>query len=857
MADLPLLFFPLRGTAPRKKKTGGGGRVFPKSRTEQETRLSNRLTQLEQEFEQHKAAFQADPDNTSPELVLVLELATSVTRFAKAAAKVGFTVLGEWDGDEVDAGALGFEVYQGNEPKTDQHITSHIYLTSVNLGGIEEFRKLFDIWREESSWPRGTTPWRDLFNCISEIRRWGPEDRIRDSGLQQDWQEAINSGVSTVRFEADFWFRPQSAESRAQMTGKFSQLLSKLGGSLKHQVVIDAIGFHGVLGELPTSSIGDVDNLAQLEFVKFEELFEVHSVTQSVQPWIADGNDVAAPESQTGATDTYPIVAMIDGVPMQNHPDLAGYVRVVDTDGLESQAPAAERVHGSQMASLILNGDLTGLSTRLRRPIVARPVLVPDNNYKGAGEKFPTDKLAIDTFHRAVVDLVGGGQRANLDRIHVVNVSLGDIDRMFLRRMSSWARLIDWLSFTHRVLFVISAGNCSKRLSLAISEENLPGATPEEIQALALDAIYLDRRNRRLLAPAESINALTVGAARGENSAVLPASLLETIVIDGLCTAYSGLGGGYRNILKPDVLAPGGRQLFRKALLNNVSGTVLLEAVDGQGPPGLLAASPSSPVQGPRRSHTRGTSAAAALTTRLAAQAFEYVETLDGFEELSGDHVSVMLKALVAHTATWGDDAERELEALLSRNGVTGIKVKDAISRFLGHGCIRPDRALSCTDERVTVIGYADINDGDGHIYEFPWPAALRAVTEARRLTITLASLVPTTPTRYIYRGADVWVAKPGELASFGLGSGDRDPHSVQRGTLQHTSYVGERASDFADGTTLKIQVNCRADSMRPDEIRSIPYALVVTLEVPESSQIRIYEQVALALRTQARVAVR
>jgi hypothetical protein len=230
---------------------------------------------------------------------------------------------------------------------------------------------------------------------------------------------------------------------------------------------------------------------------------------------------------------------------------------------------------------------------------------------------------------------------------------------------------------------------------------------------------------------------------------------------------------------------------------------------------------------------------------------------LRGIESLSGEHVAVVLKALVAHTATWGADAEAELKALLLRQGIPLIKLKDAIARFLGHGCIRPARALGCTDERVTVIGYADINDGDGHLYEFPWPTALRAVTDERRLTITLASFVPTTPTKYMYRGADVWAAKPGELTSLGLGSGDRDQHGVQRGSLQHSSYSGSRASDFSDGTTVAIQVNCRADSMEPEQVRNIPYSLAVTLEVPIGSGIAIYEQVALALRTQARVAVR
>lgn len=855
MVDLPLLFLPLRGTAPRKKKGGGGDHVFPKSRAVQEARLSTRIASLEEEFEQRRAAFQSDPENTSPETILVLELATSISNFANAARKVGLTLLGEWDEDDVDAGSLGFEVYNTkNEFKSQQRSTTHVYLTAVNLGAIAEFRRLFNIWRQDGVWPTGTTPWRDLFNCILDIRSWGPEDRLRDSGLKQDWRTAIQAGVASVQFEADFWFKPQSASARSQVTGRFRRILERVGGTLRHEAVIEAIGFHGVLGELPTAAIGDVENLAQLEFIRFDEIFEVHRVTQAVDPRVVDGVDLPAPLVQAGDVGGQPIVAMIDGVPMQNHPDLAGYVQINDTDELESQVPANERVHGSQVASLIVNGDLAQAPIKLKRPVLARPVLVSETGLRGVTERFPADSLAIDTFHRAVIDLVASDERrAARERIHVINVSLGDRDRMFLRKMSPWARLIDWLSFRHRVLFIVSAGNCLKSPRLAVSEQDLRSADPQRIQALALDSAYADRRNRRLLAPGESINAITVGAARGEGGGV-PQQQYELIVLDQLAAYYSPLGSGFRNILKPDVLAPGGRQLFRLPLISGE--TVELEAIEGQGPPGLLVAVPGSIVQGPRRSHTRGTSAAAALTTRLAAQIFDAIEELQGFEDLSGNHVAVVLKALIAHTATWGADVEKELEGLLSRHGVTGTKIKEGIARFLGHGCIRPARALGCTEERVTALGYADISDGDGHIYEFPWPAALRAKTDERRLTITLASIVPTTPHKYLYRGADIWAAKPGELTLVGLGSGDRDQHSVQRGTLQHICYSGKRASDFSDGTLVRIQVNCRADSMSPEEVRDIPYALAVTLEVPEASGIRIYEPIAVAIRAQERVTV-
>ena len=600
MADLPLLFFPLRGTAPRKKKRGGGNLVLPKSKASQETRLSDQIARLEEDFAQRRLALQADPENTSPETVLVLELATSVANFAKAAARVGLSVLGEWDGDELAAEALGFEVYSKKDKlKREQISTAHIYLTAANLGAGTEFRRLFEIWRRAEAWPLGTTPWRDVFNCILRVRPWGAEDRLRDSGLSQDWQEAIEAGAQTVQFEADFWFRPQSAISREQMTEKFRRHLERLGGSLKHQAVIEAIGFHGVLGELPVSAIGNVENLAQLEFIRFEEVFEVHRVTQAAERRTVDGADIPAPVGPAATANGIPVIALIDGVPIQNHPDLAGYVTVNDADNLESLAPASERVHGSQIASLIVNGDLAQGSSKLRRPVVVRPVLVPETSYKGTLERFPADRLAIDTFHRAVLDLVArDGERSNRERIHVINVSLGDPDRMFLRRMSPWARLIDWLSFRHRVLFVVSAGNCLKTLTLATTETALASLNPAQIQGLVLDAVYSDRRNRRLLAPAESINAITVGAARGEGIAIPVAQHIESVILGGLSATYSAMGSGYRNILKPDVLAPGGRQLFRKSLRGPIDEEVNLEAIDGQGPPGLLVAAASSLVQG-------------------------------------------------------------------------------------------------------------------------------------------------------------------------------------------------------------------------------------------------------------------
>jgi hypothetical protein len=558
-------------------------------------------------------------------------------------------------------------------------------------------------------------------------------------------------------------------------------------------------------------------------------------------------------------TDSRPaVVGLIDGVPMQNHPDLADRVIIDDADGLESLSPAVGRVHGTAMASLILNGDLGTEEPKLMRRITVRPVLVPAPALRGSLESFPKNKLPLDTFHRAVLDLVAR-DAATTGRPYVINVSLGDPKRVFLRKMSPWARLLDWAAFQYRVLFIVSAGNCISEIELNLESGAARLLDPSELEAAILESIYLDRRNRTLLSPGEAINALTVGSAhRDASSATAGPNQLDPITRETLLSPTSALGHGYRSMTKPDVLAPGGRQFYRDAV-SQVSATSLkLEVVDGYGPPGALVAAPSSPVDVARRRYMRGTSVAAALTTRLAAQIYEELEQLAAPGHFrSRSNLAVLLKALLTHTATWGADAENILDALLARNGVHGVKLKENISRFLGHGCIRPERAFRCTDQRVTVMGVGELSHGEAHVYRFPWPQILQSRVDNRRLTITLAAFVPTVPSTYGYRGADVWVAKPSECALVGIDSGDRDYHAIQRGTLQHICYSGSNAADFSDGAHLKLQVNCRADAMAEDALPPVPYALVVTLEVAEGSDLPIYAEVEIGLQAQIRVPVR
>jgi hypothetical protein len=74
----------------------------------------------------------------------------------------------------------------------------------------------------------------------------------------------------------------------------------------------------------------------------------------------------------------------------------------------------------------------------------------------------------------------------------------------------------------------------------------------------------------------------------------------------------------------------------------------------------------------------------------------------------------------------------------------------------------------------------------------------------------------------------------------------------VQRGTLQHEVFEGEKVSAFVDGDAIIVHVSFRKDAGPLTE--SIPYALAITLEVDPSIG-EIYDEIRDRIQIRERVA--
>ena len=194
----------------------------------------------------------------------------------------------------------------------------------------------------------------------------------------------------------------------------------------------------------------------------------------------------------------------------------------------------------------------------------------------------------------------------------------------------------------------------------------------------------------------------------------------------------------------------------------------------------------------------------------------------------------MLTKALLAHAAGW-DGVLNSYEAAL-KNSQNGRQFKEYTGRFLGYGPARLARVMSCTEERVTVLGFGQLDDGEGAIFSVPLPPFLSASNERRRLTITLAWLSPINSLRQAYRVGHLWFDPKNDIAPTRLFA---DHRAVQRGTLQHEVLEGDRATVFQDGEVITIKVSCRADA--DDILTPIPYGLAITLEGVDAVQQRLF----------------
>lgn len=838
MSDYPLLLLP-----PPYISTKTGKRIpienpyhFP-SHHQQVERLSPQFDKIMQAIN----TLQTLP-GTEPELVLVIETIGSVKDFIKAVQKIkGLEWLGESDEDDIEP---EFDFY--NKKNKEKLLSRRLYMVMTNQNAMAKVLSLWKQWEKDKNmhFPFGLTKFKDIFKQLRSIKEWGVKDRLEITGLLDIWKLDLQEKLCPNRCEIELWYR-QTSKKRAESQKIVEKYILDCGGKIISSCILEAIEYHALLVELPQETISQiVEDLDSVDLVKcnFIMFFRSLGQTLDLNGDSSEGRSVkySAQPFPTGK----PIVALLDGYPMSNHNSLKERIVIDDPDDIGSRYGLEFRKHGTAMASLIINGDLEDPTQKpLSTPLYIRPVMA----VMSENESFPDTCLFVDLIHRVVKRIYEGDGKTppQAPTVKIINFSLGDSHRPFDRQMSPLARVLDWLSKKYNVLFIVSAGNCIDNLDVKMIIENLDKL---QLQNATIQSLYANALQRRIISPAESINSITVGAAHSDSSTYTQYNhLINPYESKFLPSPISPFGAGLRRAIKPELIFQAGRALYQR----DYSSKTRIGYHNHYTSPGFEVAWPSpNGIDPSYRVHIRGTSIAAALITRGAYQCHEVLNTLDLTNNENSEYIPSLLKAMLIHGCEWGD-AYEIIQQALDNPSLDKKKLKELVAKWIGYGLPNLTRVLECTQERVTLIGNGSINTDEEHLFEIPMPSALEAKVIKRRLTATLAWISSTTPRNQKYRDKKLWFEVINGKAHFQDVVGSTY-HAVRRGTIQHEILEDDATISDTTDKSIQIKVICANDAN--NNIQSVPYSLLVTIEIAEGMGISIYEEIRTLLATTVRI---
>ncbi len=838
MPDFPLLIFPDPDKFDREKPKGFPPKEIHYPPIDRQTqRLTPIFSALQTVFNNRSAELQQSLTGIDPEQVLVFEIVGTVDDFAKSISKIeGMEWLGEYDIDEISPDNDFFQVDNANK-----ELSGRLFLTMTNSRALTEMLSLWETYKEDPSikFRKGLAKFKDVFKKLRDIRKWGIQDRFIETNILNYWLEGLALNPSIIRFELQLWYS-SSSQKRESIDSRISKLIGDLQGQVISKCIIPSISYHALLVELPSEHIQYIIEHKDTDLLKSDEIMFFRPSGQIALDINIQNEEVE--QLQNDNIDNFPsgnpVIGLLDGLPMENHQLLTSRLIIDDPDNFSDLYEAQYRVHGTGMGSLIIHGDLNANEPPISTPLYVRPIMKLQPTFNGYNEVVPNNVLFVDLLHRAVKRIFeGDSDFSGYPSIRVLNLSIGDRAAMFYHSMSPVARLLDWLSYKYKVLFIVSAGNHINDLALDELYKDFKLLSNQDKEKLIYKKVIQDNRNRRLLSPSESINNLTIGSVHYDYSTLFVGDRRLNPSLSLLPNVHSAFGLGYRKSIKPDMVYYGGRQFFHEPILDN--SPTPLRYICNYSVPGQKVAAPGANLDSTY--HARGTSNATALISRHSCFLIEVLKSILGEqynETAYQKYLSSLIKVMLIHGCSWSD-LEVNINSFLAGD-YTNPEIKNITTKWLGYGLPDIEKVKECTQQRVTVLGFGELTGDKVHVFKLPLPPSLSSRPDDRKLTISLGWFSPISSSTQKYRVANLYFEAENE--SIGATRDDVDWRAVKRGTLQHEIFVGNRAIPFEDGENISIKVTCKNDAAKIEE--PIPYAIAVTLEVAENVDISIYEEV-------------
>jgi hypothetical protein len=429
--------------------------------------------------------------------------------------------------------------------------------------------------------------------------------------------------------------------------------------------------------------------------------------------------------------------------------------------------PFDEYGHGSGVASLAsyyaLNLDKGALNEG-KVWIASARILDADNQ----GED---DRLLSRVLEEVVETFVPLGVRIYNLSVNIINRKWNDESKRTVSRRSWIARTIDRISREKDIVFVVSTGNLN-----LFDVKNY-------IQDGSDYPAYLSDDNAKMLDPAQSALALTVGSIAPNTMAVGPAGSAYAIAQKNQPSPFTRCGPGVSREIKPELVEYGGNYLRDDSLAPIIRIN-----------PGTNVVMASNKLT-PAIMHDCGTSFCVPRVTYKLARILDDLQLL-GFENISAP----LLKAFIVNSACYsclGDEHSNFVEQMES------IKPKHWLN-VIGYGFPDHIRATDCDNNSVILFYQGLLPANKVAYFDIPVPAILASADNGvKRLTITV------TCAPEVQRwGLEQYL---GTMIKWRLFRGDRNQEDIIAAMSIETDIMGEEQPDIPGELKCKIGINLRS----------------------------------------------
>lgn len=247
-AEYPLLALP-EGTrfshSPLRPR--GGGVTRPR-KTRQIELLGPQFHELQRVLAAHGSLISATAAATAPEHVLVFATIGASKTFVETLASLPDL---EWLLDHDERVMPDDDFYRRKAKDRDKELNATFYMVLFNQKALQQLLSAWHAYSTSKRTPPAFASWGKVFACLREIRRWGPEDRLREAERLQDWLEPIQPD-RLIPVEIELWPRLTKSRSAELAVGT---LVGQCGGRVMHIAAIPEIGYHALLAELPPDAV--------------------------------------------------------------------------------------------------------------------------------------------------------------------------------------------------------------------------------------------------------------------------------------------------------------------------------------------------------------------------------------------------------------------------------------------------------------------------------------------------------------------------------------------------------------------------------------------------------------------------